>query len=156
MDFRSFMVQGIYGKFNFLLEGGLDENQSSTKSMNNKSSMINVKPISAVHPSDIAEYIMDSRNTSSEEGGLSPISPDAPSYLEVGKRSKDSRTDCIKPGHSVILFEKRKSRKIKRTQSWRKKCNEAFQDLDKIPLVFYMRAKIECHTPSSAETREYD
>ncbi|GJU25059.1 hypothetical protein Tco_1163680 [Tanacetum coccineum] len=40
MDFRSFMVQGIDGEFNFLPEGGLDENQDSlsTKSMNNKTS----------------------------------------------------------------------------------------------------------------------
>ncbi|GKA62133.1 hypothetical protein Tco_0761652 [Tanacetum coccineum] len=49
--------------------------------------VINVEPISAVHPSDIAKNIMDSRNTSSKEG-LSLISPDAPSYLEVGKRLK--------------------------------------------------------------------
>ncbi|GJT62984.1 hypothetical protein Tco_1006517 [Tanacetum coccineum] len=32
MDFKSFMVQGADGEFNFLPEGGLDENRSSTKS----------------------------------------------------------------------------------------------------------------------------
>ncbi|GJS91673.1 hypothetical protein Tco_0774309 [Tanacetum coccineum] len=63
MDFRSFMVQGV------------------------DALVINVEPISVVHPSDIAKNIMDSRNTSSKEG-LSLISPDAPSYLEVGKRLK--------------------------------------------------------------------
>ncbi|GKC87293.1 hypothetical protein Tco_1147942 [Tanacetum coccineum] len=31
MDFKSFMVQGADGEFNFLPEGGLDENRSSTK-----------------------------------------------------------------------------------------------------------------------------
>ncbi|GKE25408.1 hypothetical protein Tco_1436920 [Tanacetum coccineum] len=88
MDFRSFMVQGVDGEFNFLPEGGLDENQSSTKSVNNEAPVINAEPISVVNPSDIAKNIVDSRNTSSEEGGLSPIGLDAPSYLEVGKRSK--------------------------------------------------------------------
>nr|GEW30173.1 hypothetical protein [Tanacetum cinerariifolium] len=81
-------IERVDGEFNFLPEGCLDENQSSTKSVNNEASMINAEPISIVHPSDIAENIVDSRNTSSEEGGLSSIGPDAPSYLEVGKRSK--------------------------------------------------------------------
>ncbi|GJV22632.1 hypothetical protein Tco_1375327 [Tanacetum coccineum] len=88
MDFRSFMVQGVDGEFNFLPEGGLDENRSSTKSVNNEALVINAEPISAVHPLDIAQNIMDSRNTSFKEGRLSLIDPDAPSYLEVGKRSK--------------------------------------------------------------------
>ncbi|GJY21063.1 reverse transcriptase domain-containing protein [Tanacetum coccineum] len=87
MDFRSFMVQGVDGEFNFLHEGGLDENRSSTKFVNNDAPVIKAEPIFAVHPSNIAENIMNSRNTSSEEGGLSPIGHDAPSYLEVGKRS---------------------------------------------------------------------
>nr|GEX37916.1 hypothetical protein [Tanacetum cinerariifolium] len=38
-----------------------------------------------MHPLDMAENILDSRNTSSEEGGLSLIGPDVPSYLEVVK-----------------------------------------------------------------------
>ncbi|GJU26263.1 hypothetical protein Tco_1164884 [Tanacetum coccineum] len=88
MDFRSFMVQGVDDEFNFLPEGGLGENRSSMKSMNNEAPVINAEPISDVHPSNITENIMDSRHTSSEEGGLSPIGLDAPSYLEVGKRSK--------------------------------------------------------------------
>ncbi|GJZ43189.1 hypothetical protein Tco_0590444 [Tanacetum coccineum] len=88
MDFRSFMVQGVDGEFNFLPERGLDENRSTTKSVNNEAPVINAEPISVVHPSDITENIIDSHNTSSEEGGLSPIGLDAPSYLEVGKRSK--------------------------------------------------------------------
>ncbi|GJZ63335.1 hypothetical protein Tco_0619756 [Tanacetum coccineum] len=85
---RSFMVQGVDGEFNFLLEGGLDENRSSTKSVNNEAPVINVEPIFVVHPSNIAENSVDSCNTSSKEGGLSLIVPDVPSYLEVGKISK--------------------------------------------------------------------
>ncbi|GKC21327.1 hypothetical protein Tco_1023477, partial [Tanacetum coccineum] len=64
-----------------------DENRSFTKSVNNEAPVINAEPISVMHPSDIIKNVMDSRNTSSEEDGLSPIGPDAPSYLEVGKRS---------------------------------------------------------------------
>nr|GEW73252.1 reverse transcriptase domain-containing protein [Tanacetum cinerariifolium] len=87
MDFRSFMMQGVDGEVNFLPERGLDENQSSIKYVNNEAPVINTKPISIMHPSDIAESIMDSYNISSDEGGLSPIGPDAPAYLEEGKRS---------------------------------------------------------------------
>ncbi|GJS75107.1 retrovirus-related pol polyprotein from transposon TNT 1-94 [Tanacetum coccineum] len=72
--------------FNFLPEGGLEENQSSTKSVNNEALVIKAEPISDVHPSDIAENIVDSRNTFSKEDRLSLIGPDALSYLEVGKR----------------------------------------------------------------------
>ncbi|GJU97959.1 hypothetical protein Tco_1327230 [Tanacetum coccineum] len=60
----------------------------STKSVNNEAPMKNAEPISAMHPLDFAKNIMDSRNTSFKEGGLSLIGPNAPSYLEVGKRSK--------------------------------------------------------------------
>nr|GEV56614.1 hypothetical protein [Tanacetum cinerariifolium] len=55
------------------------------KSMNNEALLINAEPISVMHPSNIVENIVDSRNTSSKEGGLSSISPDAPSYLEAQK-----------------------------------------------------------------------
>ncbi|GJS46231.1 hypothetical protein Tco_0596352 [Tanacetum coccineum] len=50
--------------------------------------VINAEPISVMHPSNIAKNIMDSRNTSSEEGGLSLIGHDAPSYLEVCTKLK--------------------------------------------------------------------
>nr|GEV49543.1 hypothetical protein [Tanacetum cinerariifolium] len=73
MDFRSFMIQGVDGEFNFLPEGGLDENQSFTKYMNNEALVINAEPISSVRPSNIAEN-MDSHNILYDEGGLSPIS----------------------------------------------------------------------------------
>nr|GEZ65132.1 hypothetical protein [Tanacetum cinerariifolium] len=54
--------------------------------MNNEAPVINAKPLSVMHPLDIVENIVDSLNTSSEEGGLSSIGLDAPSYIEVGKR----------------------------------------------------------------------
>nr|GEV21965.1 hypothetical protein [Tanacetum cinerariifolium] len=91
MDPLSFMIQGVDGEFNYLLEGGPDENRSSTKSVNNEALVINAKPISVVHPSNIVKNIVDSHNISSDEGRLSLISPDAPLYLEEGKRSMVAR-----------------------------------------------------------------
>ncbi|GJV97926.1 hypothetical protein Tco_1549503 [Tanacetum coccineum] len=86
MDFRSFMIQGVDGEFNFLPEEGLDKNRSSIKFVNNEAPVINAEPISIVHPSNIIKNIVDSHNISSDEGGLSLIGLDAPSYLEEGKR----------------------------------------------------------------------
>ncbi|GJW09002.1 hypothetical protein Tco_1571425 [Tanacetum coccineum] len=45
MDFRSFKIQGVDGEFNFLHEGGLNKNRSTTNSMNNEAPVINTKPI---------------------------------------------------------------------------------------------------------------
>nr|GEW32120.1 hypothetical protein [Tanacetum cinerariifolium] len=56
--------------------------------MINEAPVINTEPIYAMYPSNITKNIIDSRNTSSKEGGLSLIDPDALSCLEVGKRSK--------------------------------------------------------------------
>nr|GEW94127.1 hypothetical protein [Tanacetum cinerariifolium] len=79
--------QGVNGEFNFLLEGGLDKNRSSTRSVNNEAPMINVEPTCIVHPLNDAGNILDSHNISSDEGRLSPIGPNAPSYPEEGKIS---------------------------------------------------------------------
>ncbi|GJR60799.1 hypothetical protein Tco_1502961 [Tanacetum coccineum] len=89
----SFMVQGIDGEFNFLPEGGLDEKLGSlsTKSVNNETPMIDVEPISDVHPSNVVENIIDSYNTSLEEDELSPVGPSASPYLEAGEKSKAAR-----------------------------------------------------------------
>nr|GEU56979.1 hypothetical protein [Tanacetum cinerariifolium] len=80
------MIQGVDSEFNFLPEGGLDENQSSTMYVNNEASVINTEPISIVRPSNITKNITDSHNISSDEGGLSLIGLEVLSYLEEGKR----------------------------------------------------------------------
>ncbi|GJU94744.1 hypothetical protein Tco_1319500 [Tanacetum coccineum] len=82
-----FIIQGVDGKFHFLPEGGVDENRSSTKSVNNEALVINAEHIFVVHPSNVAENNMDSHHISFDEGELSPIGHDIPSYLEKGKRS---------------------------------------------------------------------
>ncbi|GKB72335.1 hypothetical protein Tco_0933747 [Tanacetum coccineum] len=79
--------KGVDGKFHFLPEGGVDENRSSTKSVNNEAPVINAEHIFVVHPSNVAENNMDSHRISSNEGELSPIGHDIPSYLEESKRS---------------------------------------------------------------------
>nr|GEV16841.1 hypothetical protein [Tanacetum cinerariifolium] len=49
MDIRSFMIQGVDGKFNFLPEGGFKDSQGSffVKFVNNETPILDVKPISA-------------------------------------------------------------------------------------------------------------
>nr|GEV22230.1 hypothetical protein [Tanacetum cinerariifolium] len=97
MDFRSFMIQGIDSEFNFLPEGGLDENQGSlsAKSVNNETPMINVKAISAVHPLNVSKNIVNSYNTSPEDDELSLVGPFASPKAEFpsARKLKDV-TDC--------------------------------------------------------------
>ncbi|GJR76239.1 hypothetical protein Tco_0088604 [Tanacetum coccineum] len=87
MDFRSFMIQGVDDEFNFLPMRGLDENQSFTKSVNNE-----------------ATY-------SFNEGCRSMIGPNAPSYLEEGKRSTVVRKRKVVVG-SLREGPHRKARKV--------------------------------------------
>nr|GEX65969.1 hypothetical protein [Tanacetum cinerariifolium] len=82
------MIQGVDSEFNFLPKGGLDKNQSSTKSVNNEA-----------------------------PGGLSSIGPDAPSYLEegkrltvAGKRKVDGKRKIAMGSHGEGLH--RKARKV--------------------------------------------
>ncbi|GJT69827.1 hypothetical protein Tco_1029113 [Tanacetum coccineum] len=49
--------------------GGLDENRSSMKYVNNEALVINAEPISAVHPLDITKNIMDSLGKRSKVAG---------------------------------------------------------------------------------------
>ncbi|GJR68559.1 hypothetical protein Tco_0014624 [Tanacetum coccineum] len=65
----SFMIQGVDSEFNFLPEGGFDDNQGSlsAKSVNNETPTIDAEPISTVLPSNVADNIIDSSNTSSDD-----------------------------------------------------------------------------------------
>ncbi|GJW12697.1 hypothetical protein Tco_1578524 [Tanacetum coccineum] len=89
MDFRSFMIQGINGEFNFLPEGGFDDNQGSfsMKSVNNKTPIINTEPISAMLPKNVVDNIIDSSNTSSDDE-LPSVHPPTSSFLKVGEKLK--------------------------------------------------------------------
>ncbi|GJR70127.1 hypothetical protein Tco_0016192 [Tanacetum coccineum] len=91
IDFKSFRIQGVNGEFNFLLERGFDDNQGSlsAKSMNNETPIIDEEPISTVLPSNVADNIIDSSNTSSDDE-LPLVHPFISSFPEVGKKSKDA------------------------------------------------------------------
>nr|GEX35709.1 hypothetical protein [Tanacetum cinerariifolium] len=89
MDFRSFMIQGVDGEFNFLPEGGFEDNQGyfSTKSVNNETHILDAEPISVVLPANVADNIIDSCNTSFDDE-LHPVHPPTSSFPEVGEKSK--------------------------------------------------------------------
>nr|GEW33905.1 hypothetical protein [Tanacetum cinerariifolium] len=89
MDFRSFMIQGVNGEFNFLPEGGFEDNQGSffVKSVNNKTHFPDTEPISVVLPANVANNIIDSSNTSSDDE-LPLVYPPTSSFPEVGEKSK--------------------------------------------------------------------
>nr|GEZ76836.1 hypothetical protein [Tanacetum cinerariifolium] len=150
MDFRSLMIQGVDGEFNLLLEGGLDENQSSTKSVNNEALVINIEPISVVYPLNIAKNIVDSHNIFSNEGGLSLIGPNAPSYLEEGKRSTVARKRKVVVGfHGEGPY--RKARKVPAQAS--KVAGDASSSLDvdsdrdihEFPFAKELKDATDCH-----------
>nr|GFB68545.1 hypothetical protein [Tanacetum cinerariifolium] len=99
MDIRSFIMQEIDGKFKFLPEGCIDDNECSpsSKSVNNEAPIIDVKPLMSVHPLDFVEDVVYSDDASVRDnknplvGTTLPPLPEAefPSTKEV----KDS-ADC--------------------------------------------------------------
>ncbi|GJZ75213.1 hypothetical protein Tco_0639678 [Tanacetum coccineum] len=60
---------------------------SAAKPMNNKTHIINAELISVVLPSNVADNIIDSSNTSSDDE-LTPVHPSISSFPEVGEKSK--------------------------------------------------------------------
>ncbi|GKB07084.1 hypothetical protein Tco_0835317 [Tanacetum coccineum] len=81
--------KGVDGEFNFLPEGGFDDNQGSlsAKSVNNETPIIDAEPIYTVLPSNVADNIIDSSNASSDDE-LPPVHPSTSSFPEVGEKSK--------------------------------------------------------------------
>ncbi|GJY78683.1 hypothetical protein Tco_0484484 [Tanacetum coccineum] len=67
MDFRSFMIEGFNGEFNFLPEGANEDSSSlSAKSVNNETLVIDAEPITVVHPSKCVKTIGDYFDTPSD------------------------------------------------------------------------------------------
>ncbi|GKB39475.1 hypothetical protein Tco_0884417 [Tanacetum coccineum] len=93
MDFRSFMIQGVDGEFNFLPEGGFKDNQGSfsTKSVNNETPILDAEPISAVLPANVVDNIIDSSNTSYDDE-LPPVHPPTSSIPKASKVTGDAST----------------------------------------------------------------
>ncbi|GJR98623.1 hypothetical protein Tco_0270797 [Tanacetum coccineum] len=100
IDFRSFMMEGIDGEFNFLPEGDLnDEGGSpSTKYVNNEALVIDAEPITTIPPLEFAKNIGDSNDTPSEKDGMTLIGRSVPNESQnpevdtsskaVGKRKQ--------------------------------------------------------------------
>ncbi|GJU88988.1 hypothetical protein Tco_1301411 [Tanacetum coccineum] len=115
MYFRSFMIQGVDGEFNFLPEGGFDDNQGSlsAKSENNETPIIDAEPISTVLPSNVADNIIDSSNTSSDDE-LPPVHPSTSSFPEVGEKSKAAgkrklAADALREGTNTTQIKSSKA-----------------------------------------------
>ncbi|GKB93188.1 hypothetical protein Tco_0979325 [Tanacetum coccineum] len=93
IDFRNFITQGVDGEFNFLPKGGFNNNQGSlsAKSVNNETPIIDAEPISTVLPSNVADNIIDSSNTSFD-AELPLVHPSTSSFPEVSKVAGDAST----------------------------------------------------------------
>nr|GFB88838.1 hypothetical protein [Tanacetum cinerariifolium] len=70
MDFRSFMVEEIDGKFHFEPKGafaGGEGNSHSNRSVNNEAPVINVAPLNSSLPPHVAKNVKDSNDVSLRE-----------------------------------------------------------------------------------------
>ncbi|GJX80636.1 hypothetical protein Tco_0328785 [Tanacetum coccineum] len=145
MDFKSFMVEGVNGEFHFLSAGGVNDEgcSPSTKSINNEALVIDVEPLTSVHPLEFDENIGDSDDAPSEKDEITFID-----------RSIVDKAQNQKVGASLKANGKRKqitessgkeSREVKKHKAYaelERKCNEALLDLDKNPLVLDLRSEI--------------
>nr|GEW54564.1 retrovirus-related Pol polyprotein from transposon TNT 1-94 [Tanacetum cinerariifolium] len=172
-EFWSFMMEGIDGEFHFELNGGIgdgDGSSPSTRSVNNEALVIDVDPLNSAPPSKVAENIEDSNDASlendvadeaektrkSSKATASKVAGDASDPLNVDNdpdihQLKDF-ADCYWViAHVTLPSRKQHLKEIglgerekdKAYAELEKKCNDALQDLDKNPLVMYMRAEIE-------------
>ncbi|GJY96839.1 hypothetical protein Tco_0513749 [Tanacetum coccineum] len=95
MDFRSFMMQEIDGEFKFLPEGYIDDNQGSpsSKSVNNEAPVIDAKPLTSLHPSNIVKDVADSDDASAGDNENPLLGTSLPPLPDAGKklRSLDKR-----------------------------------------------------------------
>ncbi|GKE27918.1 hypothetical protein Tco_1443302, partial [Tanacetum coccineum] len=90
MDFRSFMLEGVDGEFNFVLVEGVSEGQNSpsVKSMNNDAPVIGDTPLSSVYPSNIVKNVVDSDDPSYGEDEQTLVGPYLPPRPEASKKLK--------------------------------------------------------------------
>ncbi|GJT43200.1 hypothetical protein Tco_0951915 [Tanacetum coccineum] len=97
MDFMSFMMGRVDGEFNFLPEGCLnnDESSPSAKFMNNEALMVDIEPITTIHPSKFAKNISDYNDAPSENDEAILIGASSKNLEEFpsAKELKDS-FDC--------------------------------------------------------------
>nr|GEZ80990.1 hypothetical protein [Tanacetum cinerariifolium]GFB75144.1 hypothetical protein [Tanacetum cinerariifolium] len=171
MDIRSFIMQEIDGKFKFLPEGCIDDNECSPslKSVNNEAPIIDVKPLMSVHPSDFVEDVVYSDDASVRDnknplvGTTLPPLPEAefPSTKELcdihdqeymrqvildnvlNSRTRELIYALYKATASCDAIRAKELKKEKAYAELERKCNEALLGLDNNPLVADMRNEIE-------------
>nr|GEX21083.1 hypothetical protein [Tanacetum cinerariifolium] len=90
IDFRSFILGGVDGEFNFLHAEDASEgrNSPSSKSVNNDAPMIDAAPLSSVYPSNIVENIADSDDPSYEDDEQTLVGSSLPPHPEASKKHK--------------------------------------------------------------------
>nr|GFD54456.1 hypothetical protein [Tanacetum cinerariifolium] len=78
----------IDGKFKFLPEGCIDDNECSPslKSVNNEAPIIDVKPLMSVHPSDFVEDVVYSDDASVRDNKNPLVGTTLPPLPEAGKK----------------------------------------------------------------------
>ncbi|GJW23459.1 hypothetical protein Tco_0034081 [Tanacetum coccineum] len=173
MDFRSFMMQEINGEFKFLPEGCIDNNQGSpsSKSVNNEASVIDVKPLTSLHPSNFIKDVADSDNASAGDNENPLLGTSLPPLPEVaskvaGEASDPLDVDSDADIHVVLdnvlnsrtreliyalhkataLYDAIRARELEKDKAYaelERKCNEALLYLNKNPLVADIRTEIE-------------
>nr|GEW51558.1 putative nucleotidyltransferase, ribonuclease H [Tanacetum cinerariifolium] len=140
MDFKSFMLGGVDGKFNFLPAEDASESQNfpSVKSMNNDALMIDATPLSSVYLSNIVENAADSDDPSYGDDEQSLVASGVPGEALPQKVQKVPARASKVVGEASTPLDVDSDFDIHE-----RKGNEALQDLDKNPLVFVMRAEIK-------------
>ncbi|GKD38321.1 hypothetical protein Tco_1258528, partial [Tanacetum coccineum] len=148
MDFRSFIMEGVDGEFNFLPESGLDEegNFHSIRSINNEALTIDAKPLTAARPSKVgtSSKAARKRKQTAESFEREPRQKVRKAVLDnmLNSRTHKLMSTLSKARASCDAIRERKVKKDKVYAELEMKCNEALQDLEKNPLVLDMRSEI--------------
>ncbi|GKD79527.1 hypothetical protein Tco_1342148, partial [Tanacetum coccineum] len=156
IDFRSFMMEGIYGEFHFLPEEEFVENIGNSDDASSEKDEVTL-----IHRT-IAEKAQNRKvSPSSKVTGKRKQTADDPNIHEFPsakelKESIDSVLDnmlngrtrklmstLLKARASCDAIQEREIEKDKAYVKLERKCNDALHDLDKNPLVLDMRAEIE-------------
>nr|GEV26155.1 hypothetical protein [Tanacetum cinerariifolium] len=170
MDFRSFMMQEVDGEFKFLFEGCIDDNHwsPSSKLVNNEALVIDVKPLTSIHPLDFVEDVANSDDASARDNENPMVGITLPPLPEAASKVASEASDPLDVDSDPDIFEfpsdkeatasydAIRARKIEKDIAYaelERKCNEALFDLDRNPLVADMRTKIETFLKSKALNR---
>ncbi|GKB61940.1 hypothetical protein Tco_0918126, partial [Tanacetum coccineum] len=125
MDFKSFMMEGVDGEFNFLPESGLDEEGNSHSIREPRQKVRKVPP-------QASKVIGDASG---------PLDVDSNPGIHGNKTHKLMST-LSKARASYDAIRERDVEKDKGYVELDRKCNEALQDLEKNALVLDMRSEM--------------